>query len=341
MFFRRNTKRVQSATNNQPAYVTGGLGFFTGWSGGFTVRAFGDKLYSSTSQTEEPTPELRDELFIGFEINEGYVLEPISQSSLSKIQGNWSGGSQTYFANDSTDNEIITNTRAFAGTNSWFTGNSQLYGNPGLGSPFTPALNIEKNAANESAFNESIKGKTICYIFYVYANSSDGTNNGSLLKVYNGTYQGNDRTGLNINITKNITLDVTTYTYSSGSGFSAVTLGNLSYDTWHKFEVFITYAADGNPDNDVFKYVINDGAPQFILSWPNVWRKDNSFAPVYGSRLAFATGTDPQTGWYIDNITIVDPPTPITIPNNYTPPNGVNVTPALISGGVQDKQPNI
>ena len=26
-------------------------------------------------------------------------------------------------------------------------------------------------------------------------------------------------------------------------------------------EVFIVYAADGDPNNDVFKYVINDGTP--------------------------------------------------------------------------------
>jgi|SaaInlStandDraft_1057018.scaffolds.fasta_scaffold00735_7 hypothetical protein len=258
-------------------------------------------------------PFVRDELFITFE---DYDTEPISQSDIGKIQKEWSGGAQPYFQNDTPGEETITGAFAQNGSKSWFTGNAQLYGLPSQGSPYTPALNIEKDAADETAFNEAIKGKTFCYRFYVRANTSDGENDQSALKVYNGSYDGKDRTGLNINIIKNATLDVTTFTYSSGV-FTEITLGNLSYNTWHKFEVFITYAEDGDPNNDVFKYVINDGTPQFINSWPNLWRLDNSFPLSYGSRLAFASGTNLESGWYIDEIALIDPPRPIVIPFNY------------------------
>jgi hypothetical protein len=64
-----------------------------------------------------------------------------------------------------------------------------------------------------------------------------------------------------------------------------------------------------------------------------VWRKDNSFTPVYGTRLAFATGTDPESGWYIDNISIKDPPTPQTVPGGYTMPAGNVVTPVINGNG--------
>ena len=46
--------------------------------------------------------------------------------------------------------------------------------------------------------------------------ADDLTDDKSVLKVYNGLYDGKDRTGLNINIIKNATLDVTTFTYSPG-----------------------------------------------------------------------------------------------------------------------------
>ena len=325
MYFRRTSRRVQNATKNNPVGLSySGLGFFTGWQNK-KIRNVNTLV---TPQQEQPAEsEEADELFIGFE---DYLVEPISQSANNVIQFGWSGGQNTYFTNDTTDNETIVNTLAFNGTKSWFTGNSQLYGNPGIGSPFTPALKIESEAADETAFNEAIKGKTVCSIFYVYANSSDGVNDGSLLKIYNGSYQGDDRTGFNINITKSATLTATTYTYDiNTNAFTEISLGSLAYDTWHKFEVFATYAADGDPENDVFKYVVNSGTPEYILPWPNVWRKDNSFTPVYGTRLAFATGTDPESGWYIDNISIIDPLQPSVVPNGYTLPTGTTVTPTI------------
>ena len=329
MMFRRTTKRVLNATKNTPADVTySGLGYFTGWQIGKSRNVYRLGPLREEQKEEEVVP---DEIIIGFE---DYLVEPISQSANNVIQAGWSGGVNTYFTNDSTDNETIVNTRAFEGSQSWFTGNSQLYGSPGIGSPFTPALRLETEAADETSFNTSLRGKTFCSIFYVYADSTDGTNDGSLLKIYNGSYNGDDRTGFNINITKGASLTATSYTYDiNTNAFTEVPLGTLAYDTWHKFEVFITYAADGDPENDVFKYIVNDGTPDYILSWPNVWRKDNSFTPVYGTRLAFATGTDPESGWYIDNISIKDPPTPQTVPGSYTMPTGNVATPVINGNG--------
>jgi len=319
--FRRTTKRVINATKNTPANITySGLGYFTGWQ----IRK-SRNVYRIVSLQEDVV--VPDEIVIGFE---DYLVEPISQSTNNVIQAGWSGGSNTYFQNDSTDSETIVNNRAFQGSQSWFTGNNQLYGSPGIGSPFTPSLRIESEALDETSFNISLRGKTFSSIFYVYADSVDGTNDGSLLKIYNGSYRGDDRTGFNINITKGTSLTATSYTYDiNTNAFTEVPLATLAYDTWHKIEASVTYSTDGNPENDIFKYIVNDGTPEYILSWPNVWRKDNNFAPVYGTRLAFATGTDPESGWYIDNINIKDPPTPQTVPVGYTIPVGNVVTPVI------------
>lgn len=60
-----------------------------------------------------------DRIYIDFE---SYSIGPISDSSTSTIQGNWSGGAQTYFQNDTTDDETIVNTLSVAPySQSWFT----------------------------------------------------------------------------------------------------------------------------------------------------------------------------------------------------------------------------
>ena len=196
-----------------------------------------------------------DRVYIDFE---SFAVAPISNSAGMSIQGGWSGGAQPYFQNDTTDDETIVNTLSVApDSQSWFTGNVQLYNNPGQGSPHTPKLLIESGAASEAAFNTALRGKTYKAKFWFYSPSAnDG--DGSILKVYTGVYQGNDRSGFNLNIKKApAALTVTSFSFV-GAVFSEVTLEtNLAYDQWHFVEVTTQYAADGDPDNDVFTYQFN------------------------------------------------------------------------------------
>lgn len=250
---------------------------------------------------EEPSsvgPDIpTDQVLITFE---DYAVGPISDSGTTTIQFGWSGGAQIYFQNDSTDDEAITTAKAYEGTKSWCFSLS-LYGNPGQGSPFTPALALETGAENETEFNTSLFGKCIRSTFYFNA---EAANEGSVIKIYNGSYAGDDRTGLNVNIRKLAGgIQITSYTFSGGS-FSEIELVNsLGYDTWHKVEVTVLY--DPDPLNDTFTYRINDGIGQDVLSWPNVWRIANSFAPSYGTRLAFGTTGVPGPICF-DNILIKD-----------------------------------
>ena len=247
---------------------------------------------------------LSDRVYENFE---SLTLNPISDSSSMSIQAGWSGGSQTYFQNDSTDDETIVNTLSVApGSQSWFTGNVALYGNPGTGSPHTPRLAIESGAVDENAFNLALRGKTYNASFYFYSPSANNGDN-STLKVYNGTYQGNDRSGFNLNIKKaNAALTVTSFSYDPiGNAFNEETLEtNLAYDQWHFVQISITYDAGGDPNNDQFTYEFNSsGTVHTTLSWPNVWRvaPSQGFAPVYGTRIAFGESNH-VSGWYIDNI---------------------------------------
>lgn len=243
-----------------------------------------------------------DRLLIDFET---FNLGPISNSSSMTIQGDWSGGAQTYFQNDSTDDESIVSTRSLApGSQSWFTGNTGLYGNPSQGSPYTPKLPSEISAVDESAFNIGLRGQTYKARFWFYSPiSNDGDN--SILKVYNGSYDGTDRTGFNLNIKKTPgTMSVTSFTWD-GVAFNEITLeNNLSYDQWHHVEIVIVYDINGNPSGDVFTYQFDGGSIQNLQSWPNTWRVSNGFTPVYGTRLAFAT-TSSVSGFYIDSIDYV------------------------------------
>lgn len=254
-------------------------------------------LYEEPSSGGPVTPT--DQVLITFE---DYAVGPISDSGAATIQFGWSGGAAQYFTNDGDDDEAITTVKAYEGTKSWCF-SSSLYNNPGEGSPFTPALALETGAVDETAFNTALFGKCIRSTFYFNA---EAANEKSVIKIYNGSYAGDDRTGLNVNIRKlGGGIQITSFTFSGGN-FSEIELVNsLAYDTWHKVEVTVLY--DPNPPNDTFTYRINDGVGQDVLSWPNVWRIDisNNFAPSYGTRLAFGTTGDPGPICF-DNILIED-----------------------------------
>lgn len=251
-------------------------------------------VYEEPSSAGPVTPT--DQVLITFE---DYVVGPISDACGNTIQFGWSGGASQYFINDSTDDEAITTEN---GTKLWCF-SSSLYGNPGVGSPFTPALALETQAENETEFNTSLFGKRIRSTFYFKAEAS---NPGSVIKIYNGSYAGDDRTGFNVNIRKLAeNIQITSYTFSDGSFPEIELVNGLGYGVWHKVEVTVLY--DPEPLNDTFTYRINDGTGQDVLSWPNVWRIDlsNNFTPSYGTRLAFGTTGVPGPICF-DNILIED-----------------------------------
>lgn len=257
-------------------------------------------------------PPPTDKILIDFE---NYVqLLPLSDSTFNLIQPtncvdppcieDWSGGSagpaypRTFFTNDSTDEETVTNAEAYSGTKSWYLKN--VYGSPGAGSPFTPPLKTEWQSTDETDFYSKIPGSTYTASFWF--RSEAAADDGSLIKVYNGTYNGSDRTGFNINI-QNDTGGIRIFTFTwDGVSFPQIDLATgLAFQTWHKIEVNVQYSADGNPDNDVYTYKVNGGAGQVVNSWINIWRKSNGFDPEYGTRIAFA-GSGNTTGFYIDDI---------------------------------------
>lgn len=266
-------------------------------------------------------PEIPDSIFIGFEPNEvgsWYVLGRISNSAnvapttqpSAYIQNSWSGGANQYWTNDSSGNEQIVDvstatfgTTPYEGTQCWYAQN--LYGYT-AGGAFSPKLELQSqfpmDTSGEAVFNICLRGRTIETIFYfkTFANSDDG----SSFVIYNGAFQGNDRTGFNINIQNSDVGGSKIFTYSySGGSFPITDLAtNLPYQTWHKVSIRATYASDGDPNNDVFIYNINNGPDQNVPSWINVWRLDNGFPLSYGTWLLF--NDSGSSGFYVDNISI-------------------------------------
>lgn len=248
---------------------------------------------------QEEEQEEIDELYINFS---DYNLSAISDSANNIIQKGWSGGAQKYFQNDSTDNETITTVQKLSNPYSWYTG-ILTYGNPGQGSPHTPKLKVETNSANANDFNEKLYGSGLVYSLYFRAEATSG--NGSMLTIYNGTYDGNDRTGLNVYMECNQAtgkIDVYSYTYNlSDNSYPKVYIATgLNLNSWHKFECNISYHESSDPINDIYLYRINNGSPVNIPSWPNIMRKVNNFTLTYGTRLTFKSFS--TTGWYIDDI---------------------------------------
>ena len=228
---------------------------------------------------------------------EGYALGPISDSGNGTIQEGWTGGAQAYFQNDATDDETVTDAEANSGNNSWFLSNA--YNNPGQGSPHAPSLGLPSGTGPGTVFTLELYFKA----------EATGDGDGSTHKIYQGTYAGDDRTGININI-KNDTdasgdgLNISTYSYDAGTGaFPATTIAsNLDRNVWHKVNVTYTIDASGDPSLDTAVYSVDDGAGVSANTWMNVWRVANGYTQAYGDNIAWG-GASNATGFYYDDIT--------------------------------------
>ena len=276
------------------------------------------------TETAEPIPPPPSVImFIGFEPSEtppstpgGYIAsrhisdnsgipnnisQPALPPSSSPRDYVWTGGAALYQTNSSTADEEVTNTQAYEGVQSWYIKN--VYSSSGQGSPFSPKPTPQADAATEAAFNNIINGSTVETIFYFKTQQSSAPGDGSTINIYNGSYNGDDRTGYNIYIENNAATGVRIYTFGFDGGFpiSDIATG-LAYNTWHKIKVSVT-TDTSNPLNDQFEYSVNDGPVNTTQSWVNKWRLANGFTPVYGMWLKFA-GSGNTTGFYIDNITV-------------------------------------
>ncbi|MCH1581625.1 MAG: HYR domain-containing protein, partial [Flavobacteriales bacterium] len=226
---------------------------------------------------------------------EGYALGPISDSGSGTIQGGWTGGAQAYFQNDGTDDETVTAAEANSGSNSWFF--TDAYGNPGQGSPHAPSLGLPSGTGPGTVF-------TLEFYFKAEA-TADG--DASVHKIYQGTYAGDDRTGININIENNTDasgngLNIFTYSYDAGSFPVTTIASNLDRNVWHKVNVTYTIDASGDPSLDTVVYSVDDGAGVSANTWMNVWRLDNGFTQSYGDNIAWG-GAGNASGFYYDDIT--------------------------------------
>jgi hypothetical protein len=278
-----------------------------------------------STETAEPIPPPPSVImFIGFEPSEtppstpgGYIAsrhisdgpggtpnnisQPALPPSSSPRDYVWTGGAALYQTNSSTADEEVTNTQAYEGVQSWYIKN--VYSSSGQGSPFSPKPTPQANAVTEAAFNNIINGSTVETTFYFKTEQSSAPGDGSEINIYNGSYNGDDRTGYNIYIENNAATGVRIYTFGFDGGFpiSDIATG-LAYNTWHKIKVSVT-TDTSNPLNDQFEYSVNDGPVNTTQSWVNKWRLANGFTPVYGMWLKFA-GSGNTTGFYIDNITV-------------------------------------
>ncbi|MGB0509718.1 MAG: HYR domain-containing protein, partial [Flavobacteriales bacterium] len=228
--------------------------------------------------------------------DENYALGPISNSGASTIQNGWTGGAQAYFQNDATDDETVTDAEANSGSNSWFF--TDAYNNPGQGSPHAPSLGLPSGTG---------PGTTFTLEFYFKAEATaDG--DGSVHKIYQGTYAGDDRTGFNINIQNSTDasgeggLHIFTYSYDAGSFPITTIASNLDRNVWHKVNVTYTIDASGDPNLDTAEYSVDDAASVSANTWVNVWRVANGFTQAYGDNIAWA-GSGNSSGFYYDDIT--------------------------------------
>jgi hypothetical protein len=234
---------------------------------------------------------------------ENYELGKISNSQATQptIQHGWSGGSQTYFANDGTDwnYERITDKASQSGSKSWFL-SGRVYGNPNTGSPYTPSL-LPKGSTEQDLF-----GKVFELEFWFKADDgqveperlpASGTTKNALHKIYGGTFAGNDRAGFNVNIQDSPTgVRVYSYSYNNGSYPIIDIATNLDRDKWHRVNVRATYDALGDVTKHKQEYSVttegqSDAAFIEIPEWSNLWRAASGYDPSYGDSVTWGNSS--------------------------------------------------
>ena len=229
---------------------------------------------------------------VGFEASEGYSLGPLCPPGGPGQQG-WSGGAQPGCTNNDPSDEEVTDTQAYAGTNSWHY--ARGYGSPGQGTPFSPIMS-------------GVAGPGTRFEFSIQFKAASASGDGSAQNIYMGTAAGNDRTGFNLNLENSASgdgLHLYTWDWFGGGSSKQVFATQLSRTEWHEIGVVATFAAD--PLADVYEYTVDGNLLYTGNSWPNPWRLSMGFTPVYGDSIKFADGAaspdDPaHDGFYYDSL---------------------------------------
>lgn len=237
-----------------------------------------------------------------------YNLGPISDYDTTTLQvpgsplTQWSGGTYgSYFTNDSGDREEIAQHPYCATDKAWKL--TQVHPSPGQGSPFSPYTAFENSYGSEASFKTALNEKRVITTLS-FASEQPGNGNFTSVNIYNGSYNGDDRTGFNVYLTQTATgIEISSYTYTGGQFYLVTFNQKFAYETCHSLTISATYDVNDS-SKDVFLYSINGGTPVEILSWPNVWRDDNGFTRSYGTRLKFsANNTHPNnSAFFIDDI---------------------------------------
>lgn len=241
-----------------------------------------------------------------------YNLGPISDANTTTLQvpgsplTQWSGGTYgSYFTNDSTDREEIAQHPYCATDKAWKL--TDVYSSTGPGSPFSPYTVFENGYASETDFKAALNEKrVITTLSFASEQPANGNGNSTSINIYNGSYNGDDRTGFNVYLTQTASgIEISSYTYIEGQFYLVTFNQKYAYETCHSLTISATYDVNDS-SKDVFLYSINGGTPVEILSWPNVWRDDNGFTRSYGTRLKFsANNTHPNnTAFFIDDINV-------------------------------------
>ncbi len=211
-------------------------------------------------------------LSTGSFIRPASAFTPYSLGDLS-LQNGWDAGIVAQgFTNNNANSDVVANTDAFNGTQSWRYSGS--YGSPGSGPPFTPyvatvgapnaatAFGAGGNSPVTPAGDQSI----ISFAFRAVA-----PGDGSRFNVYEGNRDLADpsRTGGNLYITATSLVDVTLSRFHLSStddcmnqDFPEIVLTTVAAGTWHTVKMTTTYPNVTPSDLSTYgstTYVIDEG----------------------------------------------------------------------------------
>ena len=238
------------------------------------------------------------------------------------LQNGWDGGAGGGgFTNNNPNSNVVTNTDAHTGTQSWRYSGS--YNSPGAGTPFTP------NVATVGALNATAAGSPITpagnksVVSFAFKAVVPG--DGSKINVYEGSNSRDDRTGASLYLGNNTDNGnpvgtISLYNFASANdspdcNTPQVNLGNVSAGAWHTVEMTTTYPNLVVSDPSTYgstTYVVDKGTGSqqtfTMQSWAHAWRHCNGFNYSPGGSLKWSNSFNDyptHQGFYIDDLSMV------------------------------------
>ena len=256
------------------------------------------------------------------------------------------GGNPVPFTNNNPGSNVVVNTIAFHGTQSWQLGGS--YNSPGAGTPFTREV-ATVGAANATAAGSAITpvgNKSVVSFAFKVAVPGDG----SRINVYEGSYARDDRTGGSLYLRNdtgngNPVGTVSLYNFSSDNdapdcNTSQVNLGWVTAGSWHTIEMTTVYPNLTVNDPSTYgstTYVFDKGTVSeqttTMQSWAHAWRKCNGYNYTPGGSLKWVSTFNDypsHLGFYIDDVsmTVINTATNTTVGSFATSFEATAPTPA-------------